>query len=75
IIACRAIADAGITLEGRLEFHAVVDEEGGGEGAIAAAAASPGLAGVLISEPSGGVLRPWAGGLEWVRVTLRGLSG
>ncbi|WP_204313076.1 hypothetical protein, partial [Stenotrophomonas maltophilia] len=55
--------------------HAVVDEEGGGEGAIAAAAASPGLAGVLISEPSGGVLRPWAGGLEWVRVTLRGLSG
>ncbi len=75
IIACRAIVDAGITLEGRLEFHAVVDEEGGGEGAMAAAAASPGLAGVLISEPSGGVLRPWAGGLEWVRVTLRGLSG
>ena len=75
LIACRALADVGVVLDGRLEFHAVVDEEGGGTGAMAAAAASAGLAGVLISEPSGGVLRPWAGGLEWVRVTLRGLSG
>jgi acetylornithine deacetylase/succinyl-diaminopimelate desuccinylase family protein len=75
LIACRAIADSGIELEGRLEFHAVVDEEAGGTGAMAAAAASKGLAGVLIAEPSAGALRPWAGGLEWVRVTLRGLSG
>lgn len=42
---------------------------------MAAAAASRGLAGVLIAEPSGGALRPWAGGLEWVRVTVRGRSG
>ncbi|WP_252511219.1 M20 family metallopeptidase [Phreatobacter aquaticus] len=75
LVACRAISRLGLTLDGRLEFHAVVDEEAGGFGAMAAAALRPAPAGVLICEPSAGAIRPWAGGLEWVRVTLRGLSG
>lgn len=75
LVACRAIRRHGIRLAGRLEFHSVVDEEAGGFGAMAAAAESPGLSAVLVAESSGGVIRPWAGGLEWVRVTVRGLSG
>jgi acetylornithine deacetylase/succinyl-diaminopimelate desuccinylase family protein len=75
LVACRALAKLGLSLDGRLEFHAVVDEEAGGAGAKAAAALRPAPAGVLICEPSSGAIRAWAGGLEWVRVTLRGLSG
>lgn len=75
LVACRAIRRHAIRLDGRLEFHSVVDEEAGGFGAMAAAAGSRGLSAVLVTEPSGGVVRPWAGGLEWVRVTVRGLSG
>lgn len=75
LVACRAIRRHGIRLAGRLEFHSVVDEEAGGFGAMAAAGESVGLSAVLVAESSGGVIRSWAGGLEWVRVTVRGLSG
>lgn len=73
--ACRAIRSLGITLDGRLEFHAVVDEEAGGFGAMQAAARRPAPQAVLVAESSGGTIRPWAGGLEWVRVVIRGLNG
>lgn len=75
LAACRAIRDLGVTLDGRLEFHSVVDEEVGGFGAMEVARDSRGLGAVLLTEPSGGAVRPWAGGLEWVRVTLRGRAG
>lgn len=75
LTACRAVRSLGIRLDGRLEFHSVVDEEAGGFGAMAVARESAGLGAVLLTEPSGGAIRPWAGGLEWVRVTLRGRSG
>ena len=75
LVACRALRRLDIPLVGRLEFHSVVDEEAGGFGAMAAAADAQGLSAVLVLESSGGVIRPWAGGLEWVRVTVRGLSG
>lgn len=75
LAACRAIHDLGLRLDGRLEFHSVVDEEAGGFGAMEVARNSRGLGAVLLTEPSGGAIRPWAGGLEWVRVTLRGRAG
>jgi acetylornithine deacetylase len=75
LASCRAIHRLGIRLDGRLEFHSVVDEEAGGFGAMAVAKESRGLQAVLLTEPSGGAIRPWAGGLEWVRVTLRGRAG
>jgi acetylornithine deacetylase len=75
LAACRAIHGLGLKLEGRLEFHAVVDEEAGGFGAMQAATRSPAPEAVLVAESSGGALRPWAGGLEWVRVVVRGLNG
>lgn len=75
LVACRALRRLGVPLEGRLEFHSVVDEEAGGFGAMAAAAGSADLSAVLVLESTGGAIRPWAGGLEWVRVTVRGRSG
>lgn len=75
LVACRALRRLRLPLAGRLEFHSVVDEEAGGFGAMAAAGGAAGLSAVLVLESTGGVIRPWAGGLEWVRVTVRGLSG
>ncbi|MBP0495929.1 M20 family metallopeptidase [Pararoseomonas indoligenes] len=75
IAACRAIRGLGLVLDGRLEFHAVVDEEAGGFGAMQAAARQPAPGAVLVAESSGGTIRPSAGGLEWVRVVVRGLNG
>jgi len=75
LAACRALHRLGLRPEGRLEFHAVVDEEAGGFGAMQAAARQPAPSAVLVAESSGGALRPWAGGLEWVRVVVRGLNG
>ncbi|AVO47094.1 M20 family metallopeptidase [Phreatobacter cathodiphilus] len=75
LAACRALRELDVRLAGRLEFHSVVDEEAGGFGAMAVARESRGLGAVLLTEPSGGAIRPWAGGLEWVRVTVRGRAG
>ena len=75
LAACRAIRRCGFVLDGRLEFHAVVDEEAGGFGAMEAAAREPAPGAVLVAESSGGAIRPWAGGLEWVRVVVRGRNG
>ena len=75
LAACRAIRRLGLALEGRLEFHAVVDEEAGGFGAMEAARRHPAPEAVLVAESSGGAIRPCAGGLEWVRVVVRGRNG
>jgi acetylornithine deacetylase len=75
LAACRAIRAQGITLAGRLEFHAVVDEEAGGFGAMQAAAHKPAPQAVLVAESTAGSLRPRAGGLDWVRVVVRGRNG
>ncbi|EHM02759.1 peptidase, ArgE/DapE family [Acetobacteraceae bacterium AT-5844] len=75
LAACRAIHALGIPLSGRLEFHAVVDEEAGGFGAMQAAAREPRPSAVLVAEGSANAIRPWAGGLDWVRLTVRGRNG
>jgi acetylornithine deacetylase len=75
LVACRAIRQLGIHLEGGLEFHSVVDEEAGGFGAMEAAARRPAPRAVLVAESTAGSLRPWAGGLDWVRVIVRGRNG
>ncbi|ONH82873.1 acetylornithine deacetylase [Roseomonas mucosa] len=75
LAACRAFRALEIPLSGRVEFHAVVDEEAGGFGAMTAAAREPRPSAVLVAEGSGNAVRPWAGGLDWVRVTVRGRNG
>jgi acetylornithine deacetylase len=72
IAAARAIRRAGVTLEGRLEIHAVVDEEAGGFGARDLVQRGRRAAGLIVTEPTWQTVQPAEGGLEWVRVTIRG---
>ena len=72
VAVARAIKRAGVALRGRLEIHAVVDEEAGGFGARDIIERGRRAAGVIVTEPSWQALMPAEGGLEWVRVTIRG---
>lgn len=72
IAASRAIRKAGITLDGRLSIHTVVDEEAGGFGAMDAVKRGKLAKAVLVAEPTWGDIMPAEGGLEWARVTIRG---
>jgi acetylornithine deacetylase/succinyl-diaminopimelate desuccinylase family protein len=74
VAAIKAIRDLGITLEGRLEIHSVVDEEAGGFGTIDLVKRGRLAAGAIVTEPSWGTLIPAEGGLEWCRVTITGKS-
>lgn len=74
IAAIRAIARAGVKLNGRLELHAVVDGEAGGFGARDLVKRGRRAGGLIVTEPTGQALMPAAGGQEWVRVTFRGRS-
>ncbi|PZO77984.1 MAG: acetylornithine deacetylase [Mesorhizobium amorphae] len=75
VAAMRAINRAGITLDGRLALHSVVDEEAGGGGAIANVKRGNLAKGIVVAEPSWGDVFPAEGGLEWARITIRGRNG
>ena len=75
VAVARALRRCGIELEGRLDIHAVVDEEAGGFGARDLVARGALAAGVIVTEPTWEAVLPAEGGLEWVRVTLRGRNG
>lgn len=75
IAAVESIKAAGITLDGRVSIHAVVDEEAGGFGAMDAVARGHLARNAIIAEPTWDKVVPAEGGLEWVRVTLIGRSG
>jgi acetylornithine deacetylase len=73
--AIRAIRKAGLRLDGQLALHSVVDEEAGGAGAKAMVAAGELAAAAIVAEPANGEIHVCQGGLEWVRVTIRGRQG
>ncbi len=75
VAAAEAIRAAGITLDGRLSIHAVVDEEAGGFGALDAVKKGHLAKRAIIAEPTWAKVVPAEGGLEWVRVTIIGRSG
>jgi len=75
IAAVESIKAAGITLDGRLSIHAVVDEEAGGFGAMDAVSKGHLARNAIIAEPTWDKVIPAEGGLEWVRVTITGRSG
>ena len=75
VAAVKAIRDAGIKLRGRLDIHAVVDEESGGAGALDAVAKGKLAKAAIVTEPTWGAVLPAEGGLEWLRVTIRGRAG
>jgi acetylornithine deacetylase len=75
VAAARAIRRAGVTLEGRLSIHTVVDEEAGGFGAKDAVAKGRLARAGIVTEPTWGSIVPAEGGLYWTRVTIRGRQG
>jgi acetylornithine deacetylase len=62
-------------LPGPLVYQSVIEEECGGNGALAACLAGPGADGVVIAEPTRGVLDLVAPGVIWARITLEAPSG
>jgi acetylornithine deacetylase len=59
---------------GDIVFQSVIEEECGGNGALAACLAGPGAEGVVIAEPTNGSIDLVAPGVIWARVMLEGRS-
>ena len=73
ISATQAIIEAGIELNGDLQLHIVVDEEAGGfAGTRDVIKRGYGADGVIVAEPTSGLIDAAEGGLSWLRVTIRG---
>ena len=72
IVAVGALRDCGIVLGGRFEVHSVVDEEAGGFGTKDLVKRGWLASAAIIADPTGGEIMIAEGGLEWVRVTIRG---
>ena len=73
ISATQAIIEAGIVLNGDLQLHIVVDEEAGGfAGTRDVIRRGYSADGVIVAEPTSGLIDAAEGGLSWLRVTIRG---
>ena len=73
ISATQAIIEAGIELNGDLQLHIVVDEEAGGfAGSRDVIKRGYSADGVIVAEPTSGLIDAAEGGLSWLRVTIRG---
>ena len=73
ISATQAIIEAGIVLNGDLQLHIVVDEEAGGfAGTRDVTRRGYSADGVIVAEPTSGLIDAAEGGLSWLRVTIRG---
>ena len=75
IVALRALRDLGIRLQGDVVFQSVVDEETGGPGTARAIERGHLADAAIVLEPTDGHLQPVEGGLEWIRVVIRGRTG
>lgn len=75
IAATEAIIAEDIELKGDLQLHIVVDEEAGGfAGTRDLIDRGFRADGVIVAEPTSGLIDAAEGGLSWVRVTIRGRS-
>lgn len=74
IIAFRALALAGLAPAGEVQFHAVVEEECTGNGALATMLAMPKADAVIIPEPGPGIAALYTAevGVVWAWVTVMG---
>ena len=70
LLAVEAADDA----TGDIVFQSVIEEECGGNGALAACLAGPAADGVVIAEPTNGAIDLVAPGVIWARITLEGRS-
>jgi acetylornithine deacetylase len=73
LLAVEAAKAAG-PLPGPLVYQSVIEEECGGNGALAACLTGPGADGVVIGEPTNGSMDLVAPGVIWARITLEGSS-
>ncbi|MET3289813.1 UNVERIFIED_CONTAM: acetylornithine deacetylase/succinyl-diaminopimelate desuccinylase family protein [Brevibacillus sp. OAP136] len=74
IIVAKFIRDFGIELDSDLDLHIVIDEESGGAGTRAVLERGYKGSGVIVTEPTNGIINPVEGGLHWARVTIEGNS-
>jgi acetylornithine deacetylase len=75
IAAVEAIQRAGVRLKGDVLVESVVDEETGGPGTIQTVEHGYRADGAIVVEPTGLQILPVEGGLEWLRVVVRGRAG
>jgi acetylornithine deacetylase len=73
LLAVEAALSAG-DLPGPLVYQSVIEEECGGNGALAACMAGPPADGVVIAEPTNGFIDLVAPGVIWARITLEASS-
>jgi acetylornithine deacetylase len=73
LLAVEAALAAG-PLPGTLVYQSVIEEECGGNGALAACLAGPPAAAVVIAEPTNGSMDLVAPGVIWARITLEARS-
>ncbi len=75
ITAVEAIQLAGIRLQGDVLLESVVDEETGGPGTMQTIEHGYRADAAIVVEPTDFAVQPVEGGLEWLRVVVRGRSG
>lgn len=75
VMVVKFLKDLGIELDSDLQLHIVPDEEAGGGGTKAVLERGYTGDGVIVTEPTDGIINPVEGGLEWVRVTIKGSAG
>lgn len=73
--AVRAIQECGIALKGDLFLESVVDEETGGPGTAQTVEHGYVADAAIVVEPTGLTINPVEGGLEWLRLVVRGVAG
>jgi acetylornithine deacetylase len=75
IAAVEAIQRAGVRLQGDVFLESVVDEETGGPGTAQTVEHGYRADAAIVVEPTDFAIQPVEGGLEWLRVVVRGRSG
>ena len=75
IAAMEAVQRAGVKLKGDLLVNTVIDEETGGAGTRAALDRGYRGDAVIVCEPTNMYIQSVEGGLEWLRLVVRGVAG
>jgi acetylornithine deacetylase len=75
ITALRVLRDLGTRLAGNVVLQSVVDEETGGPGTRSCIERGHRADGAMFLEPTSLGILPVEGGLEWLRLVVRGVSG
>lgn len=75
VMVAKFLRDLEIELDSDLQLHIVTDEEAGGGGTKAALERGYTGEGVIVTEPTDCIINPVEGGLDWVRITVKGSVG